>query len=70
MFRMIFILAMFATVMVVAQEPRVASEPDSVEPQDKEETQIAEDVAEGIPEVFDPTEELSEDNPEDFPVDI
>lgn len=70
MFRMIFILAMFATVMVVAQEPHAVSESDSVETQEKEETQVTEDVAEGAPETFDPTEEISEDYSIEFPVDI
>ena len=70
MFKMIFILVIFTTVMVVAQEPHAVSESDSVETQEKEETQVAEDVAEGAPETFDPTEEISEDYSIEFPVDI
>ncbi len=70
MVKMIFILAMFAAVTVAAQQPPVAAEPDSVETQEKEEKQGAQDAAEGAPETFDPTEEISEDYSIEFPVDI
>ena len=71
-FRMIFLVTVFAAVAATAQETPVVSERDdsAQAQQETHEQQGAEDVAEGAPETFTPTEELSEDYPEDFPVDI
>ena len=66
----VFFLAMFATVAAAAQEAPVVSEPDTVPAQQAEQDQTEEDIAEGAPETFDPTEEVSEDYSIEFPVDI
>lgn len=66
----LFVL-LFATAAVAAQETPVATEPDSAQAQQETaERQAEEEVAEGVPEDFDPTEEISEDYPVEFPVDI
>ena len=70
MYRVIFFLVMFAVVTTVAQEPPVVSEIETAQTQDAGEKQVTEEVAEGIPETFDPTEEISEDYSIEFPVDI
>ena len=70
LFRVIFFLAMFVTVMAVAQETPVAAEPGTAQEQQAEQTQVTEDAAEGTPKTFNPTEEISEDHPVEFPVDI
>ena len=71
MYRIAFFLVMFAAVTAVAQEAPVAADTDSAQAQ--QETagrQAEEEVAEGAPETFDPTEEISEDYSVEFPVDI
>ncbi len=71
MFRIIFCLVMFAAVMTAAQEAPVVSETETVPAEEAgEKQQVIEDVAEGAPETFDPTEEVSEDYSIEFPVDI
>ena len=62
---------MFAAFMTVAQEAPVVSESETAQKQEAgEKQQVTEDVAEGAPELFDPTEEVSEDYSIEFPVDI
>ena len=58
---MIFLVTVFAAVAATAQETPVVSERgDSAQAQQETpEQQGAEDVAEGAPETFTPTEELS-----------
>ena len=71
MVRIIFFLAMFSAVTVVAQDTLVITEPDTAQArQETSEQQAEEEVAEGAPETFDPTEEVSEDYSIEFPVDI
>lgn len=71
MYRMTFFLVMFATVTAVAQEVPVAADTDSAQAQQETaERQAEEEMAEGIPEDFDPTDEISEDYSIEFPVDI
>ena len=68
---MTFFLVMFATVTAVAQEVPVAADTDSAQAQQETaERQAEEEMAEGIPEDFDPTDEISEDYSIEFPVDI
>jgi len=68
--RLVLTLLLFVAAAVPAQEPPVASEPDSTEAQVTEDGQATEEVAERAPETFDPTEEISEDYSIEFPVDI
>ncbi len=71
MYRIAFFLVIFAAVTVAAQEAPVVAEPEAV--QGSQETgaqQAEEEIADGAPETFDPTEEVSEDYPIEFPVDI
>ena len=71
MYRIAFFLVMFAAVTAVAQEVPVAADTDSAQAQQETaERQAEEEVVEGVPEDFDPTEEISEDYPVEFPVDI
>ena len=71
MYRMTFILVMFAAVSAVAQEVPGGAEPDSVQAkQETAEQQTEEEAADVAPEFFDPTEEISEDHSVEFPVDI
>ena len=71
MYRIAFFLVMFAAVTAVAQEVPVAADTDSAQAQQETaERQVEEEMAEGVPEDFDPTEEISEDYPVEFPVDI
>ena len=71
MYRMILFLVMFAAVTAVAQEAPVSADTDSAQAQQESaERQAEEEVAEGVPEAFDPTDEFSKDNSENFPVDI
>lgn len=71
MYRIAFFLTIFAAVTAVAQEVPVAADTDSVQAQQESaERQAEEEVAEGVPETFDPTDEFSKDNSENFPVDI
>ena len=71
MVRIIFFLAMFSAVTVVAQDTPVITEPDTAQArQETSEQQAEEEAADGAPETFDPTEEVSEDYSIEFPVDI
>ncbi len=71
MYRIILFLVMFAAVTAVAQEAPVAADTDSAQAQQETaERQAEEEMVEGVPEDFDPTEEISEDYPVEFPVDI
>ena len=71
MYRIAFFLTIFAAVTTVAQETPVAADTDSAQAQQESaERQAEEEVAEGAPETFDPTEEISEDYSIEFPVDI
>ena len=71
MYRMILFLVMLAAVTTGAQEVPDTAETEAAQArQETAERQAEEEVAEGVPEDFDPTEEISEDNPVPFPVDI
>ena len=71
MYRIAFFLVIFAAVTAVAQDVPVAADTDSAQAQQEStERQAEEEVAEGAPETFDPTEEISEDYSIEFPVDI
>ena len=71
MYRIAFFLVIFAAVTAVAQDVPVAADTDSAQAQQEStERQAEEEVAEGAPETFDPTEEISEDYSVEFPVDI
>lgn len=71
MYRIAFFLVIFAAVTAVAQEVPVAADTDSAQAQQESTERQAEgEVAEGAPEIFDPTEEISEDYSVEFPVDI
>lgn len=62
---------MLLPVATAAQESTVESEPDPVQAQQEAgPKQVTEGAAEGTPETFDPTEEISEDYSIEFPVDI
>ena len=71
MYRIAFFLVIFAAVIAVAQDVPDVAEPDTAQAQQETAEQRAgEDVADGAPETFDPTEEVSEDYSIEFPVDI
>ena len=66
----LFVL-LFAAAAVAAQDTPVAADTESAQAQQETaERQAEEEMAEGVPEDFDPTEEISEDYPVEFPVDI
>ena len=69
MYRTVFFLVIFTAVAAVAQDAPVVAEPDTTQAQ-QEERSAEDEVVEGAPETFDPTEEVSEDYPIEFPVDI
>ena len=68
MYRIAFLLALFAAVTDAAQEATVATGSDT-RPETNEPRADAE-VEEDAPDTFDPTEEVSEDYSIEFPVDI
>ena len=71
MYRIAFFLVMFAAVPAVAQDVPVVAEPETAQVQQETgERAAGDEVAESAPETFDPTEEVSEDYPIEFPVDI
>ena len=69
-FRWFVFLAVVVAVNVSAQEVRETAKPESAQAQDADERPAEEEVTEGAPETFDPTEEVSEDYSIEFPVDI
>lgn len=70
-FRWFVFLAVFVAVTIAAQEAPVTVEPDTAqERQETVEQQAEQETYKDAPEIINPTEELSEDNPEDLPVDI
>jgi hypothetical protein len=71
MYRVTFFLVMFAAVAAVTQEvPDAADTETATARQETGEQQAEEEAADVAPEFFDPTEEISEDYPIEFPVDI
>ncbi|MCY4210088.1 MAG: hypothetical protein OXE97_03390 [Gammaproteobacteria bacterium] len=70
-YRMTSLLVLFAAVTAVAQEVPIGAEPNSAQAkQETAEQQDEEEAAQVAPEFFDPTEEVSEDYPVEFPIDI
>ncbi len=70
-YRTALLLVLFAAVTAVAQEVPDGTEPNSAQAkQETTEQQDEEEAAQVAPELFDPTEEVSEDYSIDFPVDI
>ena len=65
-----FFLLLFVLATAFAQESPDANESAETQAQATEAGQTTEQAAEGAPEVFDPTEEISEDYSVEFPVDI
>ncbi len=70
MLRVIFFLAMFAAVTIKAQETPVTTEPEAGQVKGTRERPVEQDAVEDAPDIIESTEELSEDYPADFPVDI
>ncbi len=68
--KLVLTFLLFVAAAVTAQEPPVASEPDSTEAQVTVDEQVTEEVAESAPEIIESTEEISEDYSIEFPVDI
>ena len=66
----LFVL-LLAAAAVAAQDTPVAADRESAQAQQETgREQVEEEIAEGVPEDFDPTEEISEDYSVEFPVDI
>ena len=71
MYRIAFFLVIFAAVTAVAQEITGGTESEAAQArQETADRQAEEEAYEDVPDLIDPTEEFSEDNPEDFPVNI
>ena len=70
MFRMIFLVTVFAAVTINAQETPVTTEPEAGQVKETRERPVEQDAVEDAPDIIESTEEFSKDNPEDFPVDI
>ena len=67
----VLLFMLFSAVTSAAQEIPDVAEPKAAQvQQETAEQQVGEDVADGAPETFDPTEEVSEDYSIEFPVDI
>ncbi len=70
MYRTILLLAL-ASFTAMAQQAADVSEAEAAQAQEGTgEPQAEQEIVDAAPDIFDPTEEVSEDYPVDFPVDI